>query len=98
MKGSWALVAHACNPSYSGGRDEEDLGSKPARASSLKTLSQKYPTKNRAGRVAQAAQLLSKHEVLSSNPSTGGEKRFDGEINAALKTTFFSSCNWELSK
>jgi hypothetical protein len=23
------LVAHACNPSYSGGRDQEDRGSKP---------------------------------------------------------------------
>jgi hypothetical protein len=28
-------VAYACNPSYSGGRDQEDLGSKPARANSL---------------------------------------------------------------
>jgi hypothetical protein len=26
----WALVAHACNPSYSGGRDQEDHGLKPA--------------------------------------------------------------------
>jgi hypothetical protein len=26
----WALVAHACNPSYSEGRDQEDCGSKPA--------------------------------------------------------------------
>jgi hypothetical protein len=25
-------VAHACNPSCSGGRDQEDCGSKPARA------------------------------------------------------------------
>jgi hypothetical protein len=25
-----ALVAHACTPSYSGGRDEQDRGSKPA--------------------------------------------------------------------
>jgi hypothetical protein len=25
-----ALLAHACNPSYSGGRDQEDHGSKPA--------------------------------------------------------------------
>jgi hypothetical protein len=25
-----ALVAHACNPSYSGGRDQKDHGSKPA--------------------------------------------------------------------
>jgi hypothetical protein len=38
---SQALVAHACNPSYSAGRDLEDLGFKPAPANSLETLSQK---------------------------------------------------------
>jgi hypothetical protein len=27
IKMSWALVAHAYNPSYSGGRDQEDRGS-----------------------------------------------------------------------
>jgi hypothetical protein len=33
---SWALMAHACNPSYySGGRDQEDRGSKPAWANSF---------------------------------------------------------------
>jgi hypothetical protein len=26
---SWALVADTCNLSYSGGRDQEDCGSKP---------------------------------------------------------------------
>jgi hypothetical protein len=26
----WVPVAHACNPSYSGGRDQEDHGLKPA--------------------------------------------------------------------
>jgi hypothetical protein len=31
---SWAPVAHACNPSYSGGRDQEDWSSKPASANS----------------------------------------------------------------
>jgi hypothetical protein len=30
----WALVVHACNPSYSGGRDQEDRGLKPALANS----------------------------------------------------------------
>jgi hypothetical protein len=30
------LVAHTCNPSYSGGRDQEDLGSKSARANSVR--------------------------------------------------------------
>jgi hypothetical protein len=27
---SWASVAHTCDPSYSGGRDQEDLGLRPA--------------------------------------------------------------------
>jgi hypothetical protein len=30
QNGSSVLVAHACNPSYSEGRDQEDFGSKPA--------------------------------------------------------------------
>jgi hypothetical protein len=29
-------VAHSCNPSYSGGRDQEDHGLKPAQANSSK--------------------------------------------------------------
>jgi hypothetical protein len=37
-------MAHACNPSYSGGRDQEDRSSKPAWAnSSRETLPQKKP-------------------------------------------------------
>jgi hypothetical protein len=40
------IVAHICNPSYSGGReDREDHGSKPAQANSSETLSQKFNTK-----------------------------------------------------
>jgi hypothetical protein len=31
---SWVLVAHVCNPSYLGGSDQEDQGSKPAQANS----------------------------------------------------------------
>jgi hypothetical protein len=31
---TWALAAHACNPSCSGGRDQEDRGSKPAQENS----------------------------------------------------------------
>jgi hypothetical protein len=33
-KNSLALVAAVCNPSYSGGRDQEDCGLKPAQADS----------------------------------------------------------------
>jgi hypothetical protein len=31
---SWVPVAHTCNPSYSGGRDQEDCSLKPAPANS----------------------------------------------------------------
>jgi hypothetical protein len=47
------LVAHAYNPSYSGGRDQEDHGSKPAPSIVHETLSRKYLTQKRAGGVAQ---------------------------------------------
>jgi hypothetical protein len=44
---SWALVAHACNPSYSGGKDQEDQGSKPTQANSSQDHNSKNPiTKN----------------------------------------------------
>jgi hypothetical protein len=43
-------------------------------------LSQKYPTQNRAGGVAQAVLCLpSKNEALSSNPSTA--RKNDKQIN-----------------
>jgi hypothetical protein len=46
-------VAHSCNPSYSGGRDEEDHGSKPAQANCSKDPISKIPSQKRAGGVAQ---------------------------------------------
>jgi hypothetical protein len=47
-------VAHTCNSSYSGGRDEEACNLKPARANSSQVPILKNPiTKNWAGGVAQ---------------------------------------------
>jgi hypothetical protein len=46
-------VAHACNPSYSGGRDQEDHGLKPAQANSSRDPMLKNRHKNRAGGLAQ---------------------------------------------
>jgi hypothetical protein len=47
-------MAHGCNPSHSGGRDQEDCGSKPAQAnSSARTYLKKKPSPKRAGGVAQ---------------------------------------------
>jgi hypothetical protein len=65
-KQCWAPVAHTCNPSYSGGRDQENHSSK---ASLGKLFTRPYLKKkktlhkNRAGGVAGG-------EGLSSSPST----------------------------
>jgi hypothetical protein len=45
-------VAHACNPSYSGGRDQQYCSSKPAQASSSREPTSKKH-KERADEVAQ---------------------------------------------
>jgi hypothetical protein len=54
----WALVAHSCNPSYSGGRDQEDHRSKPVWANSLQDpISEKNTSQKRDGGVAQGEGL-----------------------------------------
>jgi hypothetical protein len=65
-------VAHACNPSYSGGRDQEDRGLKPAWANTLRDLILKktHHKKKRA-----EVEWL-KVQALSSNPSTAKKKFF----------------------
>jgi hypothetical protein len=46
-------VAHTCNPSYSGGRDQEDNGFKPAQTNSSQDPISKISNTKRAGGVAQ---------------------------------------------
>jgi hypothetical protein len=46
------LAFHACHPSYSGGRDQEDHGSKPARANGSRDPILKNSSHKRAGGVA----------------------------------------------
>jgi hypothetical protein len=63
MKESWVPVTYSYNPSYSGGRDQEDRSSKPAQATSSPDPILKKPITKKGGRVA-----------LSSNPSTAKTK------------------------
>jgi hypothetical protein len=42
------VVAHTCNPSYSGGRDQENPGSKPAQANSSRDPILKIPNIKKA--------------------------------------------------
>jgi hypothetical protein len=50
---SWALVAHAYNPGYSRGRDQEEHSLKPDRANSLRDPILKKPITKMGGGVAQ---------------------------------------------
>jgi hypothetical protein len=59
-------VSHACNPSYSGGRDQEHHGLKPAWVNSLQDPISKILNLKRSG---GGAQVPSKCEALSSNSS-----------------------------
>jgi hypothetical protein len=46
---SWIKMAHASNPSYSGGRDQEDRGSRPSGQIVQETKSQKIPNIKKKG-------------------------------------------------
>jgi hypothetical protein len=46
-------MAYACNPSYSGGRDQKDQGLKPAQTNSSWDPISKKPNTKKTGRVAQ---------------------------------------------
>jgi hypothetical protein len=50
---SQVLVTHAHNPSYLGGRDQEDCGSKPAWANSARNPILKIPNTKMVGELAQ---------------------------------------------
>jgi hypothetical protein len=50
----WAVVAHTCNSSYSGGRDQEDQGSKSALGKQFeRPYLGKKPSQKSTGRVVQ---------------------------------------------
>jgi hypothetical protein len=50
--------AHACNPSYSGGKNQEDYGSKPAQTNSSQDPISKITQQKMVDRVAQAVERL----------------------------------------
>jgi hypothetical protein len=70
LKESQALVAHACNPSFLGGWDQEDCSSKPAWAnSSQDPISKISRVKWTKGEAQVVECLLSKRKALSSSPN-----------------------------
>jgi hypothetical protein len=94
---SWTILsavelgtAHACNPSYSGGRDQEDHSLKPAQANSLQDPISKIPNIKRTGGVAQGVgsefkPRYCKKKKKNQNKKTKTKTRhwFDGELHTA---------------
>jgi hypothetical protein len=66
LERGWAPRAHACNPSYSGDRDQEDSSLKPDWANSL----QDPISKNLITKIG-----LVKVKALRSSPSTTQKKK-----------------------
>jgi hypothetical protein len=73
--GSWALVAHTCNPGYLGGWDQEDWSLRPAQAnSSPDPISRKMDRRCVSSCRAPALH----HKALSSNPSPTKWRKKEG--------------------
>jgi hypothetical protein len=71
----WAPVAHACNPSYSGGREQEDLDLRSDKGKQfVRPYLEKKQHKIGLG-VAQIEPLPSKCEALSSRSSAVKTKK-----------------------
>jgi hypothetical protein len=73
-------VAHAYNPSYSGGRDHEDCGSKPAWANSLREPILKNPSQKRAGGVTQGEGLVFKPQYCKNKKLIRGGHTLIGPV------------------
>jgi hypothetical protein len=73
-------VAHACNPSYSGDRDQEDHSLKQTRANSLQDPILKIPNTERAGGVAQGIGPVFKPSTIEKNKMKSGELKILEDI------------------
>jgi hypothetical protein len=82
-------VAHAYNPSYTGGRDQEDRGSKPDWAnSSWDPILKKIHHKNRAGGVAQGVGWVQALVLQTTTKKRRGEAGGAGRVAQGLSPQF----------
>jgi hypothetical protein len=82
------LVAYTCNPSYSGGRDQEDHSSKPAWTNSSQDPILKIFDTKKGWCMAQVVESLpSKDDTLISSPSTTKKKKKERETQLKLPQT-----------
>jgi hypothetical protein len=84
--GSQAPVAHTCIPSYSGGRDQEDQGTKSAQAhSSSRPYLKKTHHKKKVWRSGSRCRLCVQTSVLEKEKKNTGELATSGIFGKSLK-------------
>jgi hypothetical protein len=70
-----AVVAHNCNPSYLGGRDQEDHIWKPAQANSSRDLILEILNTKSIGRKAQVVERLPNKQTKKKPQGTKRNKK-----------------------
>jgi hypothetical protein len=75
-------VAHACNPSYSGGRDQKDQDSKPAWANSLKDPISEIPNTKKGWQSGSSGRVPAWQVWNPYRKGRGGEGRGGKEMAA----------------
>jgi hypothetical protein len=84
-------VARTCNPNYSGGRDLENQGSKPAWANSSQDPISKNPSpKKKAGGVAQGVGPEFKLQYRKTNHNKNNNILFITIVLLGLKSIFIN--------
>jgi hypothetical protein len=88
------LVAHACNPSYSGGRDQEDHDSKPAWAKSSQDPILKKPITKRGWWRAQGVDPDFKPHY---HKKTQNQNQKNNHHHKTISTIIFYPLNFQSS-
>jgi hypothetical protein len=78
-------VAHVCNPSYSGGRDQEDLVRSQPWQIVNETLSRKNPSQKRAGGVTQGVGPEVKPHLIPQKKKKKKESKYNFKMNTKRK-------------
>jgi hypothetical protein len=76
-------MAHACSPSYSGGRDQDGRSLKPASTNSSRDPISKIHKTKRAGGVAQGIGPEFKHQYHTHKKSESGSSPSDPHIHTS---------------
>jgi hypothetical protein len=77
-------MAHTCNPSYSGGYDQEGYSLKPAWANSFRDSISPNPSQKRTGGVTQGVGTEFKPQYCKKKKKDSNNKQLSKQISVGL--------------